>query len=68
MPSETPGAILFAKPITSKTPHGLVSQITANNYIFDIVMEFIYLDFAVTIINDVSMEILIGTTMASIGN
>ena len=46
----------------------LGSQITANNYIFDIVMEFIYLDFAVTSINDVSMEMLTGNTMALTGN
>ena len=41
------------------------SQITTDNYTFDTLKKFIYLEFAVTTKNDVSLEIKRRTTVAN---
>ena len=49
----------------SRDVRRFVSQITADNYTFNAVSEFIYLGSAVAIKNDVSMEIKCWITLAN---
>ena len=49
---------------TNRDVRRIESQITANNYTFDTVKEFIYLGSAVTTKNDVSLEIKRRITLA----
>ena len=50
---------------TSRDVRRIYSQVTADNYTFEIVNEFVYLGFAVTNKNDVSLEIERGITLAN---
>ena len=60
--------------LTGRDVRRIDPQITADNYTFDIVDEFFYLDSAVTTKNDVSLEIKrrillpAGAIMVSMGN
>ena len=50
---------------TSRNVRRIESRITVDNYTFDTVKEFIYLGFAVTTKNDVSLEIKQRITLAA---